>query len=130
MIQAGLFLIPGVSQMNNAKVDFPQWLQQEMKRRGWNQTRLAERSGLTQGGISNLIRGTRKPGLDACRQLAAGLEIPFGDVLRAAGYEETPIEDSELATAKLSEIIPELSKERRELLVEFAIMLLKQERSQ
>ena len=49
--------------------------------RGLTQAELARRANLTQGALSDIERGRRKPRTDTLKALAAALEVPPGDLL-------------------------------------------------
>lgn len=66
-------------------LEFSEWLVNEMRKRDWSQAELARKSGLTRGGISNLINRVRKPNADTCNALARALGYPPDYVMRQAG---------------------------------------------
>ena len=67
-------------------MEFSNWLKEELKARGWNQSNLARRSNITSGQISRIISGTRGIGPDACHAIARALNIPSERVFRKAGF--------------------------------------------
>ena len=132
MLQANLFPgAPMTSENNNG--DFARFLKGIMYDKGINQTTLARMSDLTPGAISNIIRGKRqRPDSDTCHKLATALQKVGwqGDVkvlLRMAGHMDilTDVgDDADFVTIK--EIMEEYnSTEKRELLIEFARLLLR-----
>ena len=64
---------------------FSTWLQGEMISRRWNNSRLAEESGLSTSMISLLLNGERNPGAGACNAIARAFEIDPVIVFQAAG---------------------------------------------
>lgn len=64
------------------------YLESELDRRGWNQARLAEESGMSPGAISKLFnkRSTR-PDLDTLDKLARALGQPLAKLVAAEGYD-------------------------------------------
>lgn len=66
-------------------MDFNMWLQNRLDERGWNQSKLAQRSGISQGQIARIMNGTREAGPRVCRAIARALNLPEEEVFRAAG---------------------------------------------
>lgn len=66
--------------------NFSDWLNQELKKRGWSQADLARASGKDSAVISNITNGRRGVGVELCRVIAEALKIPPETVLRAAGH--------------------------------------------
>ena len=66
-------------------MDFPDWLTQEMDRRGWKTSRLARRSGLAHSTIGDVLSRRTSPGATFCKRIAVALNIPPDQVLRQAG---------------------------------------------
>lgn len=135
MLQVGLFTTSAGDEMNNSG-NFAQYLKQEMYDRGVNQTTLARLSGLTPGAISNILRHERKkPSTDTCKKLAVGLQKvgwrgEVEDLLRMAGHTEALPEGSEdeASFVKIKEIMRKYkTTEQRELLIEFAGLLLRRQ---
>ena len=57
-----------------------QRLKQLRQERGWSQTELAERSGLTGSAISYIESGNRVPGSLTLMKLAEGLDVTLDDL--------------------------------------------------
>ncbi len=66
-------------------INFGSWLQSALDKRGWNQSELSRRSGISTGQISRLINGSRQPGLDNLTAIAEALGIPPENILREIG---------------------------------------------
>lgn len=65
--------------------EFTVWLIAEINSRGWLPAELAKRAGLTQGGLSRILNGERKPGPEACVGIARALGLSPECVFRKAG---------------------------------------------
>jgi transcriptional regulator with XRE-family HTH domain len=66
--------------------NFREFLESEMKKRGWKQADLARASNLSTAAISNIINGRRGVGEESIIALAHALNIPRETVFRAAGF--------------------------------------------
>jgi len=77
--------------MNDTLSEF---MQSEMKKRGWSQADLSRRSGLTTGGVSMLIGHTRKPNPDSLNALAKAFACPPEHLFRLAGLLPSEPEES------------------------------------
>lgn len=64
---------------------FGNWLLKELERRGWSQSLLATKAGLSRGTISNIMNGTRGVGEETLNGIARALQLPPETVFRAAG---------------------------------------------
>lgn len=65
--------------------DFAVRLSEEMSRVGWTQSDLARHAGISQGSISNVLNGQRKPGVDFVLAVARALGVKPEDLYRTAG---------------------------------------------
>ena len=75
-----------VSVDKESTMNFANWLQQELDKRGWNHTELARRSEVTPGQISRVANGSRGAGPDLCIAIAKGLDLSREEVFRARGW--------------------------------------------
>lgn len=75
---------------------FNDWLLTELDDRGWNQSDLARKSGMSPGHISHILAGTRKAGLDFYQGVGRALRVPLDEVLRQAGLIAPPAADDPL----------------------------------
>jgi len=81
--------------------NFCGWLKNKMDEKGWSQSELGRRSGISQAQVGRLLLGARQPGIKACKSLANALDCSVYDVYRAAGlfnladeqYEPTRFRD-------------------------------------
>lgn len=67
-------------------IEFTQWLQNQLDTRAWDHAELARRSGLTKGGISHIMNGTRNASPDVCIAIARALGLSREEIFRARGY--------------------------------------------
>lgn len=73
-----------VNKMEN-NVTFADWLKEQLELRGWTQTQLAAKSGLTRAAISNYINQIRQPEAASLIAIADALDLPREHVLKVAG---------------------------------------------
>ncbi len=66
-------------------MDFPKWLEEELKHRNITQSELARRAGVTRAAMSGILSGARGPGVDLCQGIAKAFKLPPEEVYRAAG---------------------------------------------
>jgi len=64
---------------------FTDWIDSELKRRGWSLNELARRSGMSSASVSMVLSEQRKPGTEFCRSVADALQVPPEEVFRLAG---------------------------------------------
>ena len=62
------------------------WLGAELRQRGWSQTELGKRAGLSRAAVSMVMTGQQGPGLQFCLGVAEALDEPPESVLRLAGF--------------------------------------------
>lgn len=72
-----------------ATQEFQQWLKEGMAARGWSMREASLRAGLSEGRISQIMRGD-PPGIEACIALAGAFNVQLELVLYLAGY---PVRD-------------------------------------
>lgn len=104
-------------------IEFPEWLQQQMDERGWDQATLSARSRLTNGAISHVLTGSRKAGVDFCIAVARAMGIPREDVFKARGWlSEKPrpvvAADADPRLIEMAEAVRSLPIEQRELILD------------
>lgn len=106
-------------------VEFIDWLTEELNKRGWTQSDLARKSGITKGGLSHVFAGTRKPGIDMCKGIAGAFDLPEIYVFSMAGLMQ-PIEYDEVSE-EFRIILHELSAAGKRDLMQIAHMILRWE---
>jgi transcriptional regulator with XRE-family HTH domain len=72
-----------------ATEEFQQWLKEQMKARGWSMRETSIKAGLSEGRISQIMRGD-PPGMEVCIALAGAFDVQLELVLYLAGY---PVRD-------------------------------------
>lgn len=79
------------------------YLSDELKRRGWNPTQLANKSGLPKQTISNVLnKPDAVPELPTYVALAEALGVSLAYLLERAGYMVERLEDPEESTRRLA----------------------------
>ena len=99
---------------------FRTWLLGELKKRDWTNAELARRSGLSEGGLGNVINGRRNPTPDTCRKIAKALKIPESEVFRRAGIlHEPPPPEENLTLGEILEYLSEFDDDELDALKEY-----------
>lgn len=75
----------GYNRCAMGNLEFTDWLQDELRRRGWEQADLVKRSGMSQSQISRIMNGMRRPGPEAMTNIARALHVPTDEAFRRAG---------------------------------------------
>ncbi len=95
--------------------DFAAWLNAELKSRGWSQSDLSRKSGITTAHISRIVNRERMPGVEFCRGISRAFGISDIQVLEIAGLatdtEHTKFNPLIEATASM---LSDLSEEDQE----------------
>ena len=82
------------------KIQFPEWLQMEMDKRGWSQSDLARSADLNRAVINKLLNGKSHPQPATLEAISRALKIPIEVTYRAAGLlPTTPDNDDTLDEA-------------------------------
>jgi len=71
--------------MLDRQSQFVAWIRQELDRRGWTQSELCRRSGLSSATVSTVLSQRSKPGNDFCKGVARAFGIRDEEVFRRAG---------------------------------------------
>jgi transcriptional regulator with XRE-family HTH domain len=100
-------------------LDFSDWLQAEIHRRGWNQAELARRSGITSGQISRVLKREQSAGLDTMRAVARALDVPLFEVFVSAGLLPAHSERDSLVQ-QLIDMLADLPRADQEEILELA----------
>lgn len=103
-------------------VEFSGWLQDEMNKRGWNNSELARRAGVTRGAIGNVLRGDRRPGSDLAAAIAKAFGMRPDEVFQIAGI--LPDLNIGNPAKEIAYITDQLSLDRQQQLIDFARYLL------
>lgn len=74
-------------------MSFTDWLREEIEKRGWDQTELARRSGVSTGTVSRIMTGGRNAGPDFCIAIAKALGLPRSEVFKARGWLLSELEN-------------------------------------
>ncbi len=94
---------------------FIDWLDEQLRFKGWNDRQLALRAGISHSVISKARTGNL-PKWEACLALAAALDVPAELVFRQAGLLP-PLEGECAEAEELRLLLPRLLEDdRRELL--------------
>jgi len=67
------------------KINFSEWLQNEMNKRGWSQSDLARAADLNRAVINKLLNGKSHPQPTTLEAISRALKIPLETTYRAAG---------------------------------------------
>ncbi|NMC30718.1 MAG: helix-turn-helix transcriptional regulator [Pelolinea sp.] len=103
----------------NKMVEFSEFIQRELSKRGWSQADFARRSGMTTGGVSMLLNQTRKPSPDTLKIIAQVFDIPIETIFRIAGLLP-PVPESTIQKDQLNYLYDNLGAEGQKELVNFA----------
>ena len=93
-----------------------------------SQADLARASGITRGGVSNLLNQVRKPDPDTCNAIAKAFNLPVETVFRAAGLLPPPPSNEPPTLAEWIEIFMQADEHTREDLLNYAQYRADQER--
>jgi len=78
-------------------MDFSEWLENEIKKRGWTQSQLAQRGRIKPNTVSRVLSRERNPGPEFCRAIARAFGYPQEYVFRKAGLINDPQPSSYLS---------------------------------
>jgi transcriptional regulator with XRE-family HTH domain len=67
------------------RIDFSEWLQAEMNKRGWSQSDLARAADLNRAVINKLLNGKSHPQPTTLESISRALKVPIEIIYRAAG---------------------------------------------
>ena len=108
------------------KYDFSEWLREEMKRRGLNQSDLARAANVTRAAINGIMTGARGPGQDLCNAIAQAFSMPPEEVFRKAGLLP-PSHDKSPLTKEADFLMSTMSEAKQKQAVEYIRFLAQQE---
>lgn len=75
------------------ELDFVDWLQIELNRRGWRQSMLTEKGNVNSGLVSMIMNRERRPGPSTLIKIADALGIPRMIVFEKYGYWSAPSDE-------------------------------------
>jgi transcriptional regulator with XRE-family HTH domain len=67
------------------KIDLPQWLRNELKKRDWSQVDLSRKTGISTTQIARILSGERGMGVETLVSIANAFGISPITIIRAAG---------------------------------------------
>lgn len=65
-------------------ISFGEWLDRQLSERGWSQSELARRGGVSASGVQQVVAGITRPGPKICRAVAVAFGISPEEVFRLA----------------------------------------------
>ena len=104
---------------------FPEWLKDQLLKRGWNQARLTRESGIDRALLSRLLKGERNPGPMTCRAIAKAFDLSEELVFHQAGLI-TERGENAAGLMELTELYLSASENERVQILEFARRLKKE----
>ena len=99
---------------------FKDWLDKELRERGWLAADLARASGLAEATISRIASGSRGLGVDSLIAIANALDVDPADVLRQLGRLGPSISELRQKDAPLDHAFRQLAKLRARDTADFA----------
>lgn len=103
---------------------FSEWIVEQLQKRNWTQSDLANAAGIGRGVINKIINQTnKKPDADTCVAIARGFKMSPITVFVAAGLLP-PIPDRTPEQDDMEAIMSQMSVERRQDLLMIARTLL------
>lgn len=107
--------------------DFVTWLTGELNKRGWSNSELARRAGVTHTAISMVINKRNNPGPDMCVGIARAFKIPPELVFRYAGLLPSVADGIEGQALQLYDRFKNLSPQAREDVIQYVTFRYQQE---
>jgi transcriptional regulator with XRE-family HTH domain len=101
------------------KVEFGEWLQQQMDNLKIKAVDLERVSGVNKATISRAVNGERMPDPDSLVSLAKGLNIPTARIFEAAGYLPHPSKETK-EKEELNFLIMKLTPEDLQEVIDYA----------
>lgn len=94
-----------------AKDNFSLWLTLEIEKRGWTNSEVARRGGVSQARVSQVVSGDN-PGTEFCIAIARAFGLQPGEILHKAGILDNRLSDAEFETFRA--VIAEIPQEQHE----------------
>lgn len=113
--------------------DFINWLNEEIKDRGWVNSELARRAEISTSLLSLVLLGKHPPSWEFCAAVADALLKPREYVLRKAGYlSPLPVPEGDPLLQEVIDVTKQFDSEGRRDILEYARLRYKimRERSQ
>lgn len=107
--------------------DFVDWLYAELETRGWSNSELARRVGVTASAMSRITNRQVQASYETCIGIAQALGYPPEQVLRKAGLLPPWPGKDDQSIQEVREIMRRLPDPSRQQLRDFAWFLLQQE---
>jgi len=101
-------------------MDFSEWLESELKKRGWSQSQLAHRGRIKPNTVSRVLSRERNPGPEFCRAVARALGLPQEYVFRRAGLIDDPLPSSYIASRLAETPIDHLTDQILQIILKLA----------
>lgn len=89
------------------------WLASELDRRGWSNSELARRAGISQAIVSRVLSGDREAGSDFCVKVALALNESPEKLLRLAGILPTPADSDDPTLTEIHNLVDNLPPAKR-----------------
>lgn len=106
--------------------DFPEWLNDELRKRSWNQSDLARRAGISRTAVSNVLSRKRQAGWEVCNAIARAFRLPAPEILRVAGLlPPLPIETP--FTKEFKDLFSGLSPKDKEAALRYLRFLVQEQ---
>jgi len=109
-------------------MEFVDWLNTEVEKRGWTFNELARQAGLSSGAVSLVLSSQRGAGPEFCNGIARALHVPAERVFRLAGLLPARIigEDNEEQKRELIDYFDALGTNDRQTVVTLTRALYEQ----
>lgn len=111
------------------EISFADWLQEELNKRGWSQSELGRRAGLSRATISVLISGRSQPKAETCLALARALNLPAETVLKAADLlPELPAPGGDPTIGEIADMLKRMTAEERQEILAYVLWQFRRKR--
>lgn len=104
------------------------WIDDELNKRGWSDSELARRGGISQSTVSMVRNGQRGASQVFCRAIAKAFDEPPERVLRLAGLLPPLPAGEDPSIAELDEMVARMTPEQRLELLRYGEYLRQRDR--
>lgn len=113
------------------KIEFPQWLRQELEKREWSQVDLSRKTGISNAQVTRILSGERGFGVEALVAISNALNISPITIIRKAGLLP-PGPDDKINFEDWQYLLEKMTPEEREEFWRFGNMKIemRQEKEQ